>query len=662
VNSQEKKIHWVSLVRLLLAAGVIVYVFSRFIPCVAMSDYVMVDGIDISWTQALHRAFAAHWQFGTDLVFTYGPWGFLGRGYYPPTYRVAVATWTFFSLVFLCAGWRLARHFSENRLAAGLWLVSFTAAASLPVAEDVNDRLIAVGVLFLFLHFFVEKGAVTPMQILLAGLLGWLSLIKFTGLVESLVLVAVIAGDNLFRHRRFPWIVPVWLASFLCFWIAAGQHWISLKPFLVNSWRITSGYTEAMMLPSPVETRNLVIFLLLSGFLCGLTGWLAWRRHRYFSGLPVAGLGIIFFMIFKLGYVRAGWQHETTSAMVLVLVSLAALAVARPGAKPLFAAAATLLAASTLFTACVFNYWLPGNGLGRQLARTFSLTSLFAPVAVPYTGYLRNDFEKNLAAGRQESPLPSVAGRVDLYSFNQNVLFAHALTYQPRPVIQSYSAFTPELAEMNAAHLRTGAAAGNIFFAVQTMDNHFPALDDGLSWLELLTRYDLRGATDDKVTYLLLSRAPVPRQFHLTPLRDVAARFGEPVSLPPATNAPIWVEIAFQKTLAGTLASTFFKPPELTLTVSLADHSQHCYRLIPGMTRTGFLLSPLILDTSCFAALATSGLQNLTELQVTSLTLAARTESGSTTCYQTPVPVRFYRLDYPLQNVPMQRPLPAAKD
>ena len=656
-----KNIRWMTVVRGLAVAGMFLYVFSRFVPCSSVDDYPIIDEIENAWAQVLHVAFSRHWQFGQDIIFTYGPWGFLARGYYPPTYPVSVIAWIILSLVFLCAGWRLACHLSDNRLVAGLWLVGFTAAASIPAGDDFNARLVAWGVLLLFLHFFVEECVFTPIQALLAVSLGWLSLVKFTGLMESVMVVAVIAADNIFRHRRFPWIVPLWVASLVCFWVAAGQHLSSLGPFLCNSWRITGGYTEAMMLTGKTEARDAVCFLLIAVLLCALTGRVAWARHRFLGALPLAGLGTILFIVFKLGYVRND-RHEITSAMALVLISLVCLAVACPGKKRAAGAASCLVIASTLFASSVFNCWLPGDGLWKQLAGTFSIYNLLAPVAGPYTGYLRSNYEKNLASERKAHPLPPIEGDADLYSYDQTILFAHTLPYQPRPVIQSYSAYTPELAEINAAHLRTARAASNILFAIQPIDDRFPSLDDGRSWPELLTLYDLKGASDDKRTFLLLSRAAAAREFHLIPLQNTSARFGEPVTLPAATNGPVWVEIEIKKSLAGTVVSTLYKPPVLMLTVSLRDHGQQDFRLIPAMARGGFLLSPVIGDNRAFAALASAdGQRDLAGREVMSMTVSADTRSRSTICYQSPMAVRFYRLDFPRQDFRMDRPVKPAE-
>ena len=261
VNSLGKKIHWATVVRWLAGASTLLYVFSRFIPCMP-PDYSAL--IDVSWSQALHVAFARHLQFGSDVVFGYGPWGFLCRGYYPATHPIAVIAWTMLSLVFWHAGWRVARHLSGNRLFSWIWMIGFTGMASMPPKADIDARLAAWVVLLLFLHFFVEEGPFTPTQALLVVSLGWLSLVKFTGLMETVIVVVVIAADNILRHRRFPWIVPLLAASLLCFWIAAGQHLRSLGPFFCNSWQIASGYTGAMMLPGPNEIQDVGCFLLLA--------------------------------------------------------------------------------------------------------------------------------------------------------------------------------------------------------------------------------------------------------------------------------------------------------------------------------------------------------------------------------------------------------------
>jgi hypothetical protein len=236
---------------------------------------------------------------------------------------------------------------------------------------------------------------------------------------------------------------------------------------------------------------------------------------------------------------------------------------------------------------------------------------------------------------------------VDAYPWDQVVILAYGLRYAPRPVFQSYSAYTPALAEMNAAHLLNRCAADNLLFALRTLDRRYPSLDDGRSWPELLTRYSAQSVTKD---FVLLEKSTTPGEYHLVPLKDSLIRFAKPVALPAATNGPVWAELEINKTPLGSLTAALYKPPTLVLAVSLQDGQQLYCRLVPGMARAGFLLSPFISDNASFVALAAHDERGLADATVVSMTVFALTQSGSTACYQSPMRLRLYRLDYPLPN------------
>lgn len=635
---------WRDAIRLLAQTLSVLYVFSRFIPAVSVSDYPIQEAMDDAWALALHEAFARHLQFGSDIVFTYGPWGFLARGYYPPTYLISVFVWAMLAGVFLLAGWRMARSLSANRVVSWLWLVSLAGLVSTPLGNDFDVRLVAWMVMLLWLHFFVETERFAIPQALLVASLGCLSLVKFTGMVESAVVLSVITVDDVFRHRRWPWSFLIWLASLLGFWLLAGQHLSSLWPFLINSLQITSGYTEAMMATGTTGAWSIGVFFLIAAFLCLLIAKVGWMKHRHWGTLPLVGAGALLFIIFKLGYVRL---HEITSAMGLLVISMLTLAVARSQGKKMTVMAVVLLAASAVFASVIFHQWLPGNGLLPQLAGTFRVNNLLAPIAGVATGYLRSDYEKNMALVKGENSLPAISGDVDLYSYDQTVLFAHGLRYQPRPIIQSYSTYTPKLAGMNAIWLRSDRAASNLLFAIQPVDRRFPALEDGLSWPELLTRYDLRWPAEISGRFLLLTRSAAPRQYHFTSLQNTAAGFGEPVKLPVVANGLIWAEIEIKKTFVGKWVSIFYKPPVLLMTVVFRNHGQHVFRLVPGMAGGGFLLSPLIEDTRSFAALVSADRSNeLAGQEVSSIKISPDTKSGSTDCYEPTMRFQFSSLEF----------------
>lgn len=641
------------MIRLLLWGFGLIYVFSRFIPGHLVADYPSSKSVDDAWAQILHVAYVEHMQFGRDIVFTYGPWGFLARGYSPSTYLISVAAWFVLSLVFVGAGWRLTRFFTQSDGIAWVWLIGFAAVASLQAGYDIDNRLRAWGILLIFLHFFVEDGAFSWFQATLVFTLAWLGLVKFTGILEGALLVVIIALDSVIRYRRFPWIIPVWLAGILFFWLLAGQQAQLLWPFLKNSWAVVSGYTDAMNEGNLFALDPLLFVLIGTGF--WVLSWMLLRRPRRVVGIFFGlGIGGILFLSFKHGYEGGDGIHEMTSAITLVLIGLVCLAMAVPTRKlslisvvVFFVYASIALAANT-FASQSFN-------LGQQLVESFGFDNLSAPIIGLTTDQLEAKYKKRLKLLSAAIPLPAVQGAADLYSCHQGAIFANGISYRPRPVIQSYSAYTPVLARMNSDWLRTDRAAPNLFFAVQPLGNRFPSLDDGLSWPELLTLYDIRVQSDPAGAYLWLTRSPNPREYQLEPLQETRAVLGKSFTMP-VTASPVWAEIEIKKTFAGELLSFFYKPAVLMIDVKLSGGTNQLCCLVPGIARAGFLLSPYIADNQSFIALAQGNEPELASKTVITTTIYEGMRPGPPLCYEPQIIIRFYRLSFPTRTSGLMLP------
>src|SRR5207244_11081366 len=103
-----------------------VFSSSRFLPSGRPGGYNVVDD---SWIQMLHMAFAERLQFGRDIVFTFGPWGFLCGGSHPATYSISVVVWAILAVVFWWAAWRAVTHFFKNPVVLWLWMMKFIGLA-----------------------------------------------------------------------------------------------------------------------------------------------------------------------------------------------------------------------------------------------------------------------------------------------------------------------------------------------------------------------------------------------------------------------------------------------------------------------------------------------------------------------------------------------------
>jgi hypothetical protein len=650
-----------TLAKWLAATTSLLFAFSRFLPTGRLGGYNIVDD---AWIQTLHMAFAERLQFGRDIVFTFGPWGFLYGGYHPETYLISVVVWAVLAAVFWWAAWRVVTHFFKNPLVCWLWMMAFIGLASISPFLNIDVRLTAWPLLLLLLHFSVEERPFTLTQAMLVISLALLSLIKHSIFTIAVVTVLIIAADNVFRQRRFPWIVLAFAGGIFFFWVLAGQQLNLFGPFLRGASEIVSGYTEALMLWQPTDEADILRFWEVAIAMCALVGYVVCKQHRLFGLLPLLGFAFIVFAAFKHGYVRHD-IHEIAATNLLLLAALLWLPVAWcivwQRSRWLIPAVLLPLIFATPLASLSLQRWqrLTGGGLFSVLGQQLTVQNLFAPAKI-FLGFLEDrqhsfrSFNGYAASLRAAFPNLEIHGSADVYALSQTLALPLGLTCRPRPIFQSYSAYTPKLAEMNAAHLRSDRAADHIFFDVWTIDGRFAAQDDSLSWPELLTRYDIKRMAG---RYILMEKSVTPRHYELTPIAETVAKFDEGIEVPSMIGGPIWVRIDIARSLWGNVMATLYRPPRVSLTVFTRSGRAYSGRLLPAEARAGFLLSPVVENRQSFFALASTNWQHeLADLEVASARITTDGGTGVASRYQSPpVRVRFYRLDFQRQDLGQRR-------
>lgn len=605
--------------------------------------------LDGSWRIVANQAFVAGLQFGSQFVFTAGPYSFLYWSvYHPETHALVLVAWTVFALVYLGAVWQLGIGLKLPVYLQLGWLVG---ALILGAVDRDNTVLNGIIILSLMHYFHAVDRSTSLFGLVLMCIVGWVSLIKFTFFVLAVLVVGVIAADQVMFRRRVPWGALVFLGSVTLCWLLAGQSLSGFPGFVRNSLEISSGYVDAMSVSSG-QMMELLQFLGVALVLFLLVAESAWKRWRWQSVFPLTAWCGIIYILFKHGFVRHD-QHPIIASLGLVFLTMCYGFVCGPdllggGRRLAFAglfAAALMLSTETLTRHT--EKGLAATALDKcVLAMPSQAKACFQ--AVSGTSRLPQAHADRSAQIRSANPLPDIEGSVDLYPFKQGVLLAHVLDYRPRPVFQSYFAYTGPLAKLNLDHLRSPSRPGTILFDIETIDMRFPAQDDGLSWPELLAAYDVAGIAK---TFLVLTNNSSPRTASLVILSTVKANLSEPIEVPAVKDAPIWVVIDIRPTFYGRLLTFLIKPPALYLDVKTRDGVEREYRLIPRVAGAGFLLSPVIVDRDGFVALSVSGgLRGLEKSGVTSIRIrpaVTRWSSIVSRCYQPEISVSFHELQYP---------------
>ena len=220
---------------------------------------------------------------------------------------------------------------------------------------------------------------------------------------------------------------------------------------------------------------------------------------------------------------------------------------------------------------------------------------------------VRSEYDAALAGIRRAAPLRKLEGTSDIYSVDQAVLIASGNDWDPRPIMQSYSAYEPVLAQLNSKHLTGAKAPDNIIFALQPIDGRVPSLADGASWPELMSRYTL---TDFDGRYAHLRRLPDGGSaIEETERATRRHRLGESFAVPDS-DGPVFAKIDIRPTLLGKLVNVLFKIPSLYLKLTMEDGTVRIHRTVSGMMSSGFFISPMVKSTRDFMYLI-SGNQDI---------------------------------------------------
>jgi hypothetical protein len=556
--------------------------------------------LDPSWMVVLHLAFLDGLAFGQDIVFTYGPWGFVAtRTYVPGTFGWLLASWIVLAASIWFAAFAVARATIRSALWAGLWI----SALLLVVSLGFEAAYMAVAVLFVAAAADeCRSRLLTGATALLAALLAWLGLVKFTYFGLGTALVVLVTVWLLATRRRIGSALPAYALAWVALWLLADQPLEAAPDYVVNGLSVAAGYTPAMSLWS--DAGLAVIALGIAALTVALVIVLELRSGRRFPVLGTA-CALILYVAFKAGFVRQDDWHTPIAFLAFAIVALVAAALftaPSAGLAPrmrLWAIAAPIAVAAVAWGLAA----VPGPGRHLiDLVRSSDETLEFFVRPGRAEASRRVGWSSALAEIRRDVPLPRVSGAADLYPDDQLVLVANGLTRFSRPVFQSYSAYTPRLIGLNEAHLRRGDRPRTIFVDLDPIDGRWPTSEDGPNLMTILSDYRL----DERTGSYLVFRDDRRRGYRLESVRTVHARLGQSIVVPSLADGPLWVSMDVHRTMLGRLEELAFRPAVLFLEARLADGRQVQHRLVPGVTADGFLLSPYLADRNGLAAMTSA--------------------------------------------------------
>ncbi|HEY5976314.1 MAG TPA: hypothetical protein VIT85_00540 [Solirubrobacterales bacterium] len=399
-------------------------------------------GLDPSWHAGLYMAAHQGLDFGTDVVFTYGPLGYLDR---PSLWYSDLAVHAFLYssalyLTFTCTlVWTLSRMVGRIPSAA----IAFVFLATAPSLEQIS-LVVAVAWALGALQKDRPRQAMALLVYGGATLSAVHSLVKLS-LGPPIFLVFLIALVGVGATRR-QWLIflSLFLVELCGLWLITGQSLSGLPDYVIYGEQIISGYNEAMRL-NLSEGWEAVAALLVSLILVGGSFVLDRYRSTRARWCGVTLMGLTAFVIFKYAVVR----FESTHVAIALSTALAIWMVIPWSPRRL----------PVMLTGIV--------AIGLMALPTYTNSSRFDPIAnlttfTDQVGTLlspgkRQRIGEEAKFGMQAyyAVSPEMLARLkgkkaEVEPWETAVAWTYDLDWSPLPVFQNYSAYTSELDDLNS--------------------------------------------------------------------------------------------------------------------------------------------------------------------------------------------------------------------
>ena len=607
------------------------------------APYGVADcGPDPSWQYALNAAHLAPLTFGKDILFTYGPMGYLlvplpmGNNLFQGLlFRLIVhALWAIVLAREMVAGasWRQILLFGAAYWAAMLFrqngaveadyrtldLVLLCALGVHQAAGPVRLKAVIVGVfaaILLFAKFSTGLAAMGAAGVLVLSCL--LDRRPSRRLVGGIVLAAI-AGT----------VAAVYAAFF--------RDPAALGRWLRGSLEIARGYGTCMSLPGPAHEVVLAAFCLIA---TAVTLAFVLRGNARSVGFALI-VAIPLFMLFKNGFVRQD-RHVMiffSSLLALCAVLLLLFRTRRDTAALLLLY--SLVLPATVYVATrqgIVPDWPTWNARG-------ALSNLHRVVHFDaYQDSLARYGAARLARDRLPADFVAWVGRrtVDVVPWELSMIGANGFLWRPSPILQQYQPSTPLLDGWCADHYASPAAADTLLAMFDRMDGRHPLLDTPAVWRAILANYSFdRMLPSSRV--LVMRRGDVPRRLAPQRLREQTISTTDWVDVPDSSRM-LSASFSLRQRWYARIALLLFRLPPVGVHL-LYEDGIRTYRLAPDVTSDGLLMNYLPADLDDLA--------DLSQGRAGRKVLAFRLTGDGLPYFEPLVRIAWQEWDYPVSYTP----------
>mgnify|MGYP006191082731 FL=1 len=549
--------------------------------------------LDPSWVVALNYVKEKGVSWGSDFAFTYGPLGqLLTRAAWGENKYVFLAFDIFiFINYFLLFFISLAK--SNYKIITALTILVICMISPLWVGSSNSLVLMTFLVFWINLSIDDKKWVYYIFQILIIIILFYS---KFnTGLIALPIFYSGIIYNFLTDKSDKIKLTIIALLPILFIFILSFLFNVDLINYVKSGLEIVKGYNDIMYLKNQLEgsyTTALVLIIFLS-IIFLINVYLINKNSILKSGVLFFLFFISIFVIYKQAFVRADVSHIRDFFVFLPLIIFTN--------QDLLSRAKNLFSTISVLLVVVFSVFY----FYKNFEQNFNIAQKLdkSEYRNAFTNF-NNEIGLNIH--KDNFPLPSEIlkkignNTVDIFPWNIQLLLENKLNYLPRPVIQSYTACTPYLQELNFNHFNSNKSPEFVIFDYASIDERYPLFDESKVNLSLIKNYKIVSSFEfDNRNMLLLQRNKDFKPLIFIKQKEYAMYINSPLII----KNDIFYKITVYNNIMGEIKSKINYAPEINIEIKNEQGQL-----------TKFRSSKLLLESGLFSQHIVSGTPDFVNL------------------------------------------------
>lgn len=192
---------------------------------------------------------------------------------------------------------------------------------------------------------------------------------------------------------------------------------------------------------------------------------------------------------------------------------------------------------------------------------------------------------------------------IDVIPWDISTLWAYDLNWTPRPVMQSYSAYSEYLDSLDMNYFLHNESPKYLLFKYESIDYRYPFFDEPATFSTIINNYRYLN-TDEK--FLLLEKKDNELIHHTqnySLIKSEHVNIGDVIAVP-KFNKPIYAKIIIKYSFLGKIMKIFYKPSQIIIQFYLENNNSiKRYRVIPELLNNKCYISKCIESQTDFEKL-----------------------------------------------------------